>query len=208
MGFIQCPICNQQYKLNERLRAAAGKYMRCKKCQKKFEVIIPDNERTEDRQPACDKKLSNVAQQSINNEAINNTTEPATKQTAFSVVSISDEARMDFSWVLRGFSWIMEKNSKSKGTLFITAGVLIIFIFAIFSNHNHIYSHRSFLQNFESMELVLLEGGTEYKDVKRHVVDQIDHPRISIPATYGVFIGLVLVGIGFITRASSTHKNV
>jgi len=37
------------------------------------------------------------------------------------------------------------------------------------------------------------------------VVRKVEHKRFFIPATYGVFFGLALVSIGFITRASASQ---
>jgi len=254
MGFIQCPICNQQYKLDKHLREKEGRYVRCKKCEKKFEIVIPDDERLiDDYQLKSDKGPTKPAQLAINKEASGNASEKTAQPITSSPFAttpilddfIIDDLRRGFS---SGYSWIMEKNKKTKGTLFITVGILVIFVFVIFSNHDHMNSQRGFLQNFENMELVLWDGGTEYyyEDFKlkpndngewewegarkvgegstynaydalhmtgasfalgwrRQVVGKVEHMRIFIPATYGVFFGLVFVSIGFIARVSASQ---
>ncbi|MDX8405548.1 MAG: hypothetical protein R8K50_05285 [Mariprofundus sp.] len=40
MEYIQCPHCLHKYGVNERMRAAVGKQIRCKQCQHAFHIII------------------------------------------------------------------------------------------------------------------------------------------------------------------------
>ena len=40
MEFIQCPHCQKQYVVSDKLRAAAGKKIRCKHCKQPFEIIV------------------------------------------------------------------------------------------------------------------------------------------------------------------------
>ncbi len=40
MEYIQCPHCQKKYGVNEKVRAASGKNIRCKACQESFEITI------------------------------------------------------------------------------------------------------------------------------------------------------------------------
>ena len=40
MEYIQCPHCLKKYGVNEKIRAASGKTIRCKGCQETFEIAI------------------------------------------------------------------------------------------------------------------------------------------------------------------------
>lgn len=40
MEYIQCPHCQKKYNVNEKVRAASGKSIRCKSCQESFEITI------------------------------------------------------------------------------------------------------------------------------------------------------------------------
>ena len=40
MEYIQCPHCQKKYSVNEKVRAASGKSIRCKSCQESFEINI------------------------------------------------------------------------------------------------------------------------------------------------------------------------
>lgn len=50
MEYIQCPNCLKKYGVNEKIRAASGKAIRCKGCQESFEIAIystPEPEKSE-----------------------------------------------------------------------------------------------------------------------------------------------------------------
>ena len=51
MECIQCPYCQKQYAVNDKLRAASGKKIRCKHCSQTFEIKIqaPDVAATQSR---------------------------------------------------------------------------------------------------------------------------------------------------------------
>jgi len=40
MDFIQCPHCSHKYGVNDRMRTAVGKQIRCKQCQIPFRIVI------------------------------------------------------------------------------------------------------------------------------------------------------------------------
>ncbi len=53
MEFIQCPHCQKQYAVNDKLRAAVGKRIRCKHCTQAFQIIIQQASQTEASTPAA-----------------------------------------------------------------------------------------------------------------------------------------------------------
>ncbi len=50
MEYIQCPHCDKKYGVNDKIRAATGKSIRCKQCSQPFEIII--HNANADPQPA------------------------------------------------------------------------------------------------------------------------------------------------------------
>lgn len=50
MEYIQCPHCLNKYGVNDRMRQALGKQIRCKHCQEPFRIVISG---TPDRPPAA-----------------------------------------------------------------------------------------------------------------------------------------------------------
>ncbi|MDQ6992530.1 MAG: zinc-ribbon domain-containing protein [Mariprofundus sp.] len=56
MEYIQCPHCTKKYGVNDRMRGAVGKLIRCKSCQNTFQILII---KIADRTipPAIEKKL-------------------------------------------------------------------------------------------------------------------------------------------------------
>ena len=40
MEYIQCPHCNKKYGVNDKMRAASGRTITCKNCDKAFEIIL------------------------------------------------------------------------------------------------------------------------------------------------------------------------
>ncbi|MDX8404153.1 MAG: zinc-ribbon domain-containing protein [Mariprofundaceae bacterium] len=69
MEYIQCPHCLKKYGVNDKIRGASGKTIRCKGCQESFEITIfstpssqPSSEEghkiTEKEQPAAAEKKS------------------------------------------------------------------------------------------------------------------------------------------------------
>ncbi len=45
MEYIQCSHCQKKYGVNDKLKSAAGKQIRCKHCHETFEIVIHDNRR-------------------------------------------------------------------------------------------------------------------------------------------------------------------
>ncbi|MDX8394820.1 MAG: zinc-ribbon domain-containing protein [Mariprofundaceae bacterium] len=42
MEYIQCSHCQKKYSVNDKVRASAGKKIRCKACEKPFEIVVLD----------------------------------------------------------------------------------------------------------------------------------------------------------------------
>jgi len=47
LEYIQCPQCEKKYTVNDKLKAATGKHIRCKHCQQAFEIVIHDGNNSE-----------------------------------------------------------------------------------------------------------------------------------------------------------------
>ena len=61
MEFIQCPHCQKQYAVNDKLRSAVGKRIRCKHCTQAFEIIIQQASQAEaSPPPASAPKIETV----------------------------------------------------------------------------------------------------------------------------------------------------
>jgi len=101
MEHIQCPHCNKKYGANEKIKAAAGKKIRCKHCQEIFEIVIqqattsdtvqhspsdtsPDraSESQSERAPESDKRPNTEKQPETDNQQSKKEEEkPAKKKT-------------------------------------------------------------------------------------------------------------------------------
>lgn len=61
MEFIQCPHCQKQYAVSDKLRAASGKKIRCKHCNQAFEIIVQSRSESKAPEP---EEISPAEQQS------------------------------------------------------------------------------------------------------------------------------------------------
>jgi len=59
LEYIQCPQCEKKYTVNDKLKAATGKQIRCKHCQQAFEIVIHDDSRAPEPQINSEPVVSN-----------------------------------------------------------------------------------------------------------------------------------------------------
>lgn len=65
MEYIQCPHCLKKYGVNDKIRDASGKTIRCKGCQESFEITIFFTPSSEESSETTEKEQSTPTEESV-----------------------------------------------------------------------------------------------------------------------------------------------
>ncbi len=91
MEFIQCPHCKKQYAVSDKLRAAAGKKIRCKHCSQPFEIIVQIRSTQSQTEPEKSTASTEATGPEVAPRKEKQTTAPAMPEPAPVVSTLSEQ---------------------------------------------------------------------------------------------------------------------